>query len=132
VFVLIYSFQFYPSLPRAALRRRLRLFFLLLGGTFVLYLVLYSLLVFDVPIEHGRDVRGFIVQPAVVKILGPTYTLENALEGAEWDPFQIWVEWTIHVARIGLMLVWVLWFVGIVGCMAVFVILQRTARSGTS
>jgi hypothetical protein len=125
VFVLIYIFQFFTPLTKKALGKRLRLFFLLLVGSFILYISLYSFFVFDIPLTKDRDLKGFIVQPAIAQLVGPGRSLENLLEGAEWDPFNIWEGWTIYTTRVGLLLSWVLFFVGIAGCIAVFVTLQR-------
>ena len=125
VFVLIYIFQFLTPLSKKRLGRRLRLFFGLLVISFVLYLFLYSFFVFDITLTHERDVKGFIVQPAIARMVGPGRSLENLLEGAEWDPFNIWEGWTIYTTRAGLLLSWILFFVGIAGCMAAFVTMQR-------
>ena len=70
-------------------------------------------------------------------MVGPGRSLEKLLEGAEWDPFNIWEGWTIYTTRVALLLSWILFFVGIAGCMAVFVALQRkgvraTARTNSS
>src|SRR5262245_64990869 len=65
VFVLIYVFQFFTPLSRKRLALRLRLFFVLLVLSFIVYVSLYSFFVFDIPLNKERDVKGFIVQPAI-------------------------------------------------------------------
>ena len=138
VFVLIYVFQFFTRLSKKKLDTRLRLYFLLLVFSFVIYLFLYSFFVFDA-VANERDVKGFILLPAIASQVAKGETTESLLSGAEWDPFVIWEGWTIYATRAGLLLSWILFFVGIAGCMAVFVIAQRkttrtapTANPGTS
>jgi hypothetical protein len=128
VFVLIYIFQFFTRLSRKKLDNRLRLFFVLLVVSFVTYIVLYSFFVFDITLTNERDVKGFIVLPAIASQIARGGTTEALLSGAEWDPFAIWEGWTIYSTRVGLLLSWILFFVGIAGCMAVFVTAQRSAR----
>ena len=125
VFVLIYIFQFFTPLTKRALGKRLRLFFLLLIASFILYLSLYSFFVFNIPGTNDRDLKGFIVRPEIAEMVGPGRSLEYLLEGAEWEPLNIWESWTIYTTRIALLLSWILFFVGIAGCIAVFVTLQR-------
>jgi hypothetical protein len=124
LFVLIYIFQFYSTISTRRLGNRLRLFFLQLIASFVVYVSLYSFFVFDVPLTHERDVKGFIVQPAIAQMVGPGRGLEKLLEGAEWDPFNIWQGWSIYATRVTLLLSWIFFFVGIAGCIAVFVTMQ--------
>lgn len=125
VFVLIYIFQFFTPLSKKKLGKRLRLYFGLLVISFILYVFLYSFFVFDITLTNERDVKGFVVHPTIAKKIDSGETLENLLEGAEWDPFNIWEGWTIYATRAGLLLSWILFFVGIAGSMAIFVTLQR-------
>jgi hypothetical protein len=52
----------------------------------------------------------------------------SKLEGTEWDPFNIWIGWTIYMTRVLLLLMWILFFVGIAGCTA-FVTIQQKNKS---
>ena len=139
VFVLIYIFQFFTRLSRKKLDTRLRVYFGLLVLSFVIYLFLYSFFVFDITMTNERDVKGFILLPAIASQVAKGETTESLLSGAEWDPFAIWEGWTIYATRAAMLLSWILFFVGIAGCMAVFVTAQRkaaraapTASPGTS
>jgi hypothetical protein len=126
--VLMYAFQFYTPLAKKRISTRLRAYFLQLILSFAAYISLYSFFVFK---AYGdRDVKGFIVQPAIKAKLEPGLTLEALLEGAEWDPLRIWEAWTVYSMRISLLLMWILFFVSIAGCIATFVVLQRTGTSG--
>ena len=125
VFVLIYAFQFYPSLGKRRLEKRLRLFFILVTVCFVLYISLYSFFVYDVPLTNSREVRGFIVRDEVQKIISPQHTIEYWLESAQWDEFRIWEAWTIQTTRTSLLLSWILFFVSLAGCIAIFVLMQQ-------
>jgi hypothetical protein len=58
--------------------------------------------------------------------------VESLLEGAEWDPFNIWEGWTIYTTRVALLLSWILFFVGIAGCIAVFVTLQQKGAKNST
>lgn len=129
VFVLIYIFQFYTPLAKRRLEKRLRSFFIVIIACFLAYISLYSFFVYEAATTKQRDVKGFIVREAIQRILGPNRTLERALEGAEWDPLVIWEGWTVYTMRISLLVAWILFFVGIVGCIAVFVTLQQKAGS---
>jgi hypothetical protein len=131
VFVLIYIFQFATPLAKKRLGTRLRLFFGQLVISFVVYVFLYSFFVFDIRLTHDRDVKGFVIRPAIAKLVGPQHTLESLLEGAGWDPFNIWESWTIYTARLALLFSWILFFVGIAGCIAVFVTLQKKPNRTT-
>jgi hypothetical protein len=126
VFVLIYVFQFFGTLSRKRLEKRLRAFFFLLMGGFVIYIALYSFFVFETP-TTDRVVKGFIIQDRIKGILGPTYTVEDALKGYEWDSEKIWEVWTVYTMQVSLLLAWILFFVALVGCIGVFVVLQQKA-----
>ena len=128
VFVLIYIFQFLTPLSKKRLEKRLRLFFLLLVISFVLYVFLYSFYVVDIPLTNERDVIGFIMRPEIANSALPGQTAGDLLQGYEWDPFGVWEGWTINTMRVSLLLSWILFFVGIAGCMAIFVSLQRKAK----
>jgi hypothetical protein len=131
VLVLIYIFQFSTPQSKSRLQKRLKNYFLLLIFCFIGYIILYSIFIYDVPLTKSNDVKGFVINPAVEEIIGPDLTIDKALEGAEWDAFVIWEAWTIHVTRIGLLLAWILFFVGISGCIATFVTLQgKTVKQG--
>ena len=124
VFVLIYIFQFFTRLSKKKLDTRLRLYFGLLVASFVVYLFMYSFFVFEV--NNDRDVKGFILLPAVAsQVAKGVDTPEELLRGAEWDPFVIWEGWTIYAMRAALLLSWILFFVAIAGSIAVFVTAQR-------
>ena len=126
VLVLMYVFQFHASLSKKRLNARLRQFFLAVVGTFVVYVFLYSFFVIDIPLDSTRDVSGFVVQPRVTQLLtAPGATIDTVLEGMEWDPFRVWEPWTIRVMRVSLLLVWIVFFIGIAGCIAAFAALQR-------
>lgn len=125
VFVLIYIFQFCTPLSKKRLERRLRSFFILLVACFIIYISLYSFFVYEIPLTKSRDVKGFVVRPGIAKILGPDRTIERALEGAEWDAFEIWEGWSVQTMRISLVLSWILFFVGIASSIAIFVVLQQ-------
>lgn len=97
--------------------------------SFVVYLFLYSFFVFDAP-NGERDVKGFVLLSPMATQVAKGDTPEYLLSGAEWDPFVIWEGWTIYTTRAALLLSWILFFVGIAGCMAVFVATQRkTAKT---
>jgi len=128
VFVLIYIFQFYTPLSRKRLENRLRKFFILTIVCFIFYISMYSFFVYEATTTKLRDVKGFIVRPEIQKIVGPNRTLDRVLEGAEWDAERVWETWTVHTMRISLLLAWILFFVGIAGCIAIFVTLQKKAR----
>ncbi len=128
VFVLIYVFQFFGPLSRKRLEKRLRAFFFVLMGCFVIYIALYSFFVLETPTKD-RVVKGFIIQDRIKVILGPTYTVEDALEGYVWDSEEIWEGWTVYTMQVSLLLAWILFFVALVGCIGVFVVLQQKAFS---
>jgi hypothetical protein len=122
VFVLIYVFEFFTPLSRKRLQTRLRVFFIILVGSFALYIALYSFSVF-----HGKDARkvaGFIYLP-LVRQTYPNHTREQLLPLFAHNPELLWRAWTVYTMRVTLLLAWVLFFVGIVSCIGIFVILQH-------
>ena len=125
VLVLIYIFQFFSPLSKKRLEKRLRIFFGIVALWFAVYISFYSIFVIDVPITESKDVAGFVVKPEIQQLLRPGRDVEQLLEGAEWDPFQIWEGWTIKTVRVVLLLSWIFFFIGIAYCIAVFVILQQ-------
>jgi hypothetical protein len=131
VLVLIYIFQFFTSLAKRRLEKRLRIFFLIVTLWFAVYITFYSLFVFDIPLTKSKDVSGFILKPEIQQLLRPGYDVDRLLEGAEWDASQIWVSWTIKTVRVVLLLSWLLFFVSIACCIAVFVVMQRKQLKGT-
>jgi hypothetical protein len=125
VLVLIYIFQFFMPLSKRRLENRLRVFFLIVVGWFAVYISVYSVFVYDIPLTKSHDVKGFILRPGIQAILGPGHSIDRVLEGAEWDAFEVWEGWSIHAVRVSLLLSWILFFVGIAACIAIFVVLQQ-------
>ena len=132
VLVLIYIFQFFSPLAKKRLEKRLRIFFIIVAVWFAVYISFYSMFVFEVPLTDSKEVSGFVVKPEIQKLVGPGRDLERLLEGAEWDPFQVWEGWSIKMVRVVLLLSWIFFFVGIAYCIAVFVILQKKTSKGAA
>lgn len=70
------------------------------------YLVLLHKCVFEIPSTHERILIGFNIKPNIVGLLNASYTTEDALRGAEYDPFAVWTEASILLARFATVVTW--------------------------
>jgi hypothetical protein len=71
----------------------------------IVYLALHSYLVFS-NYAGVPDVRGFAVQGDLRAKFGPLFTEEKALSGAGFVPFRVYAPWSIHLARLSLVVDW--------------------------
>jgi hypothetical protein len=106
---------------------RLRIAVMILCISFLAYCVLYSSFTGSYPGDKGRYVRGFILQPQVQQLVNaePTYTVEDALSGAEYRREAVWVEWSITTMGVLLLVLWTVSFCSLVSCIATFTLLQQ-------
>ena len=86
----------------------------------LIYISLFAIFVRDMPDSGHQDVRGFGYSPAAQRTIGPTYTEDDALRGAGYDPTVIWKPWTVYTVRISVVLTWLLFFCSMSGFVAVF------------
>jgi TIR domain len=87
------------------------------AGVFgVAFLAMRSAFVWDAPTPHDQDVGGFILRPSIQAWLAvEEETLQDALIDYKSDPRNIWVLWTVVVARVSLLIAWL----GLSSCLTV-------------
>jgi hypothetical protein len=93
----------------------------------VVYIVLKGLFVYNAPDFRHQEAGGFILRPSIERVVeeNPGITWGELLDGAEYDPTRIWVEWTVNTVRISLLIAWLAFFGAISFVLSVFVLLQH-------
>ena len=124
VLVLVYAFSFYSPLSKKRIANRLRC---ISGNWPQLRRLHLALQLFRVRrVQTSEMSKASSCNRRFRQWSHPGDTLESLLEGAEWDPFKIWEGWTILIREPCLATADVdPVFVGIAGCLATFVVLQR-------
>ena len=122
---LVWVFQFWSDTEERSLRVRMR------GALCIFLIGLVSSLVlldrFTVSPGKGRDrvVEGYSLRPDVKRIVGESYTAEEALSGSEYDPDKVWTRESIALLRALITATWMATFSGFAVYLTVFIILQR-------
>jgi amino acid transporter len=127
VIALIFVFTLLGAGGRAAFRRSLRVFAVVLVLSFAAYLTLLSLYVHHAP-NGERLVAGFIVRPDVVPMLAEDYTASDALREAGWVAERIWTPTSITLSRLSLLASWVMSFSAFVGLLGVFALQEWSKK----
>jgi hypothetical protein len=78
------------------------------GGLLIVFVVLFPFFTIPAPSWPHLESRGVWLRPEIAQLLqqNPQMTLEQALEGNQFDPHTIWVPWTVDLVRVVLLLVW--------------------------
>jgi hypothetical protein len=73
----------------------------------LVFLTIQAAVVWNAPTPHYQDVGGFVLRPNVRQLVDrDDLTVEEALNGYDGDPMNIWVPWTVVVSRLGLLVSW--------------------------
>jgi hypothetical protein len=127
----IYTFHFWFSLARKKLDTRMRICLI----TFCIALASSAMLleVFTLgPPHRDRIVTGYSLRPDVKPVIKNTFTARDALQGAEYDPYEVWTRASIAVVHVALVTCWIITFVALSVFLSSFVIVQRRfALSGS-
>jgi hypothetical protein len=125
--VLVVVFQRSDRTSAAALRRRFTRAAVALAVTLLAYILMFFVLVRDMPDAEHKDVRGLYYTDTAKALITPMYTEDMALSGAGYDPTAIWVPLSVHAVRVTLAVDWLLLFASMAWLFGVFVVLQRLA-----
>jgi hypothetical protein len=108
-------------LPYAILAFFVTLFF----STSLLYLFSY--------VPPGRELRiveGFVLRNDIKEVLTETYTAQDALRDAEYDPYQVWQNWSVVSTVVVLCALWTFAFSALATALTIFVLKNRDPKRG--
>jgi|GEM_PF-1984444 len=130
VMVMMYGFQFWSGLSRPRLGRRLRVAFVLIVLTLLLYITFFSFFVYDAPSGADREVKGLFYQGDVQVVINRGDIREaDVIKAGEYDPLRIWVPWSVYVMRVIVLCIWLLFFTCLASGIASFVLLERQRQA---
>lgn len=93
--------------------------------TLGVYIVLKAFFVFNAPDWRHQDARGLIVRTDVAEALGPGFGIDDALAGAEFDAYKVYVPWTVDLIRCAMLASWLLLFLSLSALVSLFVLKQH-------
>lgn len=125
ILVLIYIFHFWFRTNQKRLGQRMRAAIIVLGISFLAYLVLFDLFTFPSPSTNKRYTKGFVPKSDKKLLLDAGRTEEEVLRGSEYDPNQVWKPWSITAVRLLLVTTWTIIFVSLSVLIGSFVMSQR-------
>jgi hypothetical protein len=132
VLALIWTFHFWSFLSAAQQKLRMRLAL----GLFCLFLLgsITGTEAFTISPGPGRDrvVEGYELHAATQRLIGPTFSPEDALRAAQFDPSEVWTQRSITVIHSGLIVCWIAAFTAITIYLSLFVIAQRKKKAASA
>ncbi|HKP76080.1 MAG TPA: hypothetical protein VJT67_11090, partial [Longimicrobiaceae bacterium] len=126
--VLLVAFEFWNASPQKQQRRRIIVFTAVLAVAFGGYLWITSSYTTPHP-AGGMVVHGYRLDPEVRSLLGADYTVNDALEGAGYDPTRVWTPGSVTMVRFTLLASWLTAFASVAGIIAVFVMHQGSRQA---
>lgn len=125
--VLIAIFHFWYKKSRKRLSQRMIIALVIVTISFLGYLILFDTFVFTVPGGKDSDVYGFVLKPEIKQLIDDKLVLnaEEALEGAEYNPKNVWQPWSVTLIRVGVLASWLVMFLSLSLFIATFVMVQR-------
>ena len=132
--VLPWGFTSWRTISATKLKTRLSLFAILTSLFLLIYILLKAVFVYNAPTEWNQEAAGFILQTKIQSLLDqvPEMSLLDAVRGAEFDPNEIWVPWTVAVVRGGLLVTWLLLFACLSLGSSAFLLFQEKGPSGAA
>jgi len=126
--VLLVAFELWNASPQRRQRRRFIVFAIVAALAFGGYLWITSNYTTPHP-AGGVVVHGFALDGEVRTLLGPDYTVNDALEGAGYDPMRVWTRTSVTVMRFALLFSWLTMFASVAAMIAVFVMKQGSRQA---
>jgi len=124
--VLITIFHFWYGNSRRRISKRMVMALVVLCVGFVVYMALFDSFTFSPKGSKDKDVRGFVVQEEVRKVLSAEHiTADDALRESEYDPNRVWEPWSVTTIRIAILTSWLILFVSLSVFVGTFVMYQR-------
>jgi hypothetical protein len=88
------------------------------------FLTMRSAVVWNAPTPHYQDVGGFVLRPNVRQLVDrDDLSVEEALNGYDGDPMNVWLPWTVVVSRLGLLVSWLTGYAAAAAVTGLFVVL---------
>jgi hypothetical protein len=100
---ILFAVQYWSARSRAVKARMRRALLTGIIG-FIFYIFAFSCFVVRVP--GGVVSTGIVVKPSVARLLGPHYSTRDALKDAEFEPRDVWEEWSVGLVEVSLVLTW--------------------------
>ncbi len=104
-----------------------------MAAFFVGIFVSISLLYWFSDLPPGRNLRiieGFVLRDDLKAVVTSTYTEQDALRDAEYDPYQVWQRWSVVSMIVLLSVLWTATFSALASCLAIFVLKYRGSKLG--
>jgi|SRR5215213_2143637 len=125
---LICVFHFWSRSGRERTNRKLVVLIVLLLISFGAYLYVNSAYTFSSPVDDEKRVKGFVVRDDVKRVITSDFAVDDALQGAEFRPEEVWTSSSITAMRLTLLFLWLLSFVSLSTAIGTFVLYQRRRR----
>jgi hypothetical protein len=99
--ILFYAYVFWKT----GNARRMKFSVYAIMASFLLYLGLY-VRVFNAPDTSHRDVKGICYTDEARQLISSSYSEEQALKEAGYEPTKIWRPWTVQFLRLSVLVCW--------------------------
>lgn len=125
-------FQFLRSASRKKINRTILLSSLLMAVVAPIYLLSLSLLTYDIPTDGSRGARGFACTEAATQV--PEYAATcplltaTQIDDAGYMAADLWTPASVAVARVGLIVLWSICFLALVGIISSFAVFQTRQK----
>ena len=124
---------------RGASKTRIKRWFSRVSLCFIpllfIYITLNSFFVYDTTKPTYKVASGFIRRAATIRTMEkyPSMSIPELLEGAAYDPREIWEAWTVSVVEVLLLSSWILLFADLSLCFSSFLLyLEELLQSGAT
>ena len=121
----VWLFQFWSALTSTSLERRMKIAAVGFLVSAVLCFVLTQTYTVGIGSSKDKVITGYTVLPEIRTILSPTFTVDDALRGYQYDPEKVWTRGSIMVIQCAICGSWVVAFLMLTTFMGAFVLLQR-------
>ena len=128
--VLIVVYQFSARMSRRSVDRNIltALVVLILGA--LAYLALFSLIVYEIPTDHSRGVKGFFCSPEGLMVYKDAcpFLSDTMFAQATFNADQVWTPMGLLLSRLSLFTTWIAMFASLVVLFGSFVAFQRRRK----
>lgn len=101
-------------------KRRMKLSVYAILASLLLYIGLYAMRVFNAPDTSHRDVKGICYTDQARKLISSSYSEEQALKEAGYEPTKIWRPWTVQFMRLSVLVCWLVFCSSLIAFTASF------------
>jgi hypothetical protein len=123
--VLLWSFHFWSGLDRVVQNRLMKRALICFCTGLIGSLALIEMFTIIPGPDRERVVEGFVLQPSTKALAATGISPEEALRDAEFDASAVWVQSSVVLVRVSLVVLWVTTFTALAAYISLFVIMHR-------